>query len=119
MKLNRIYLSLLVFFVSSGRASEQKTIKMPNKAILEERLSKAGFDHFLEKTKIKELAGRDLYPLGVAIAVETALYDYNENLKQPMMARMMQLRKPQLLEVLLEDDPAALQELADAGIYQK
>ena len=124
MKLKNRMFSLLLsscFIASCGAAQQnEKILKMPDATTLQKRLNEAGFEHFVEKTDIvKNLADRDLYPLGVAVSVETALYDYSEYLKQPMMARMMQMRKPQLLEVLLKDHPAALQELADEGVYKK
>ena len=122
MKLKNRMFSLLLsscFIASCGAAQEnEKILKMPDATTLQKRLNEAGFEHFVEKTNIvKNLADEELYALGVAGEVETALYDYNENLQQPMIARMMQMRKPQLLEVLLADYPAALQKLADKGVY--
>lgn len=95
-------------------------ITMPSAEVLKQRLNDAGFTHFIEKTSIvKDLAGQQKEVLGVATSVDLALYDYSENLKNPMMARMMEMRKPQLLQALLQDHPAALKELADRGLYKQ
>ena len=101
-------------------------VKMPSAKILTSRLSKIGMDHFIEKTNlVSNLANRELESIGVAVAVETSLYDYNENLGQGLpahMARMMQvqmqLNKPILLRSLLEDYPEALTDLQQQGLYK-
>jgi len=121
MKLKLVAVMLLSMPVVS-LAMEKFT--MPTADILQKRLSEAGFDHFIEKTTIiKQLAGREIVALGVAMIIETSLYDYNEyNLKgmPEEMARtmqtLMQMRKPQLFESLLQDHPAALAELQKLNI---
>lgn len=93
------------------------TIQLPSAEILGKRLSENGLGHFMEKTKIdKDLGGRQLYPLGVANAVETALYDYDQYLKQPQIAVLMQTRKPQIIEIILQDHPEAIKDLEERGI---
>ena len=114
-----LILSLTMLAAGSLCMAMDKTIKLPDAAVLKTRLCNAGLDHFVEKTKIDtDLANKELYPMGVAVAVETHLYDYNEYLKQPMMAAMMQMRKPEIIEILLKDHPNAIQQLKTDGILQ-
>lgn len=107
------FLSLLV----AGASLQAVLITLPEATVLTARLQQAGFDHFIEKTNIvKNLAGQQKEALGVSTAVELALYDYNQYLKNPVMATMMQMRKPQLIEALLQDSPDAIKELKDLGV---
>ena len=116
----RLQLGCLCFLfagVFSPSYSMQQLLKMPKESILNDRLQEQGFDHFMEKTGIvQRIAGRDLYPGGVVMAVELALADYDENLKKGMPAAMarqmsviMQMRKSQLLDAILGDIPGASQ----------
>lgn len=112
---------LLVFgiLMSFAHSSYAVLVTLPNKQTLTQRLASIGLDHFIEKTKIvSQLAGQEKEALGVAIAVECALYDYNEYLTQSMpdkqsrmMATLMNMRKPQIIEAILQDSPDALAEL--------
>src|SRR5258708_2297138 len=91
---------------------------MPTKEILAKRLCDKDFNHFLEQTKIADqLGGSKLHPLGVCVTVETALYDYSEYVKNPMVAKIMKMRKNQLIATLLEDSPEALVILEKDGAY--
>lgn len=88
--------------------------------VLAKPFNDKGFQHFIEKTKIdKDLANRELYPLGVIMAIETHLYDYNEYLKNPMMSRLMQMRKPEIIDILLQNHPEAIRNLVNQGVLQK
>lgn len=116
--MKKIFIFGLLAFGSLVRASDDAklTVKMPNERVLSERLAEAGFDHFMEKTAIhKKLADKSIYPAGVNLTVELALYDYAENLKNPMIASLMRMRKPQLMEIILKDSPAAIEELKLKG----
>jgi hypothetical protein len=99
----------------------QQTLKMPAESILNDRLHGQGFDHFMEKTGIvQRIAGQELHPGGVVLAVELALHDYDEVLKKGMPAAMarqmsflMQMRKSQLLDAILQDIPEASRTVDD------
>jgi hypothetical protein len=60
---------------------------------------------------VNQLADQQKEALGVALRVELALYDYNEYLKQPMLATIMNMRKPEIIKTILQDSPDALAEL--------
>ena len=121
------YLTLLAV-VSSAIASSgnrDRLVKFPSKQILQESMHKAGFAHFVEKTKILDIVDAGLVPLGVAMRLECELYDYDEYMSQGRTAQetglmkvMMQMRKSEMLEILLQNDAAALAELQVHGIYE-
>lgn len=94
-------------------------VTLPDAQTLTERFADQGLEHFMEKTTIvKSLAGKEREALGVAMAVETALYDYNEYLKNPMMATMMQMSKPLIIQAILKDSPEAIEELKEVGLLK-
>lgn len=102
---------------SETASTESEVLTLPSVQVLKQRLAAHGFDHFEEKTQIAEkLGGQKKVPMGVAVAVELALHDYAQNLQNPMIAFMMQMRKPELLEILLQDFPDALTELRAHGL---
>ncbi len=121
-------LTLLTFVVSAfvAMASDKPNVRFPSKEVLRESLAKAGLDHFMEKTRIENIVDDQLVPFGVAVRLDIALYDYNENLKQGvqnaqragMMAMMMEMRRSEILEILLQADAAALEQLQVAGLYK-
>lgn len=115
------FLSMLLLLNIGGLLRAMETIKLPSAEKLNKYLCKNGFNHFVEKTNIdKDLGEKELYPLGVAVAVETHLYDYAEYVKNPMTSVMMQMRKQQLIECILQDSPkgtteALIQQLKEGG----
>jgi len=108
MKKMFLVISLLVL----PMISQAMIVKLPDSKVLKKRFQEGGFDHFIEKTKIiKQLANQEKAPLGVVMAVELALYDYNQDLGNPMMATLMQMRKPQIIKLILKDFEEAIKEL--------
>jgi hypothetical protein len=101
--------------------SKQQTIKLPSAETINKCLCAEGFDHFVEKSKIGEsLGGKELHPLGVALTVELKLHDYSQLLKEsPIMATLMQMRKPELLKCILTDFPEAITELEELKLIEK
>ncbi len=96
----------------------ETVLTMPSKEILHERLCRAGFDHFDEKTKLSSYLGsQEKVPLGVVVALDLALYDYAQYI--PEVAGLMQMRRDELIGTLLKDTPEALKELTEAGVYKK
>lgn len=116
--------------VSVGMPSSSgtmQTVTIPSVGVLEYRLKYNEFAHFAEKTHIADqLGGQKLTPEGVVIAVETALYDYHEEIKKNMPESMasdiqiaMQERKSDLLEILLRESPDALKQASEILQQQK
>ena len=74
-------------------------------------------DDFAEKTHIANIVDRKLVPLGVAIAVECALSDYEKDSGR-MIAMMTRMNLPIIYSVLLQSDPKALEDLKAQGIIK-
>lgn len=114
--MTKIALILLSLGVCNGLFA-METVKLPSQKEIANRLGKLGMDHFVEKTKIdKQLGDQIRHPLGVPLAVECALYDYNEYLKQPMIDNLMQMRKPEIIKAILHDHPEAIESLKKDGL---
>ena len=121
----KIAVVCMMLNIQLGFGMEQEGVKeealytLPSANVLRERLNENGFGYFMEKTKIVEqLAGQQQYALGVAVTVECALYDFNEYLKNPTMAAMMNRSKSKLVETILKDNPKAIEELKGHNIIQ-
>ena len=115
MKKFSLYSIAFLAFISApnytrGAAAHQKeNIRLRDQKTLTDRLHKLGFEHFVEKTTlVKDLANQEKHPCGVVMAVELALYDYNEYLNNPIMENLMHMRKPELVKALLQDHPEAM-----------
>ena len=92
--------------------SEATFVRLPHAKVLRQRLSENGFDHFMEKTEIiASLTDRELDVLGVIIVVNQSLYAYYQYLKNPMTIMTIEMRKTDLLELILQDSPDALEDL--------
>jgi len=88
------------------------TIMLPDAKTLSERFHAADLDYFNEKTKIiNQLANQKKALLGVALAVELALYDFSEYIKNPIISMLMNMRKDDILQLLLQDIPGAYEKL--------
>lgn len=115
----KYFLALCLFGAANGLLA-METITLPEQKIIAQRLRNIGLDHFVEKTKIdKQLGGQERYPLGVGVAVECALYDYNEYLENPQMAFMMQMNKPTIIKAILQDHPQAIESLKKDGVLEQ
>jgi hypothetical protein len=117
-----ILLCTLTFLGTNSAVSRDEKTKslytMPDEAVLKKRLSYAGFDFFDKTTHLsKQLANQEKYCLVIAMTVEIALYNF-EQAVDPLTARLMYMRKSQLLEALLEDCPQCLKELEAKGLYE-
>ena len=111
--MKKIIVSLSVM-LAAVNISYAGLVTLPGKDVLKSRLRAQGFDHFVEKTKIIDmLADQEKEVMGVIIAVELSLADYAEYLKQPMMVRMMEMLKPQLIKAILEGNDEAIKEASD------
>jgi hypothetical protein len=55
------------------------------------------------------------------LAVELSLYDYMKNMQgmPPMFGTMIQMRKPEIVEAILQDHPDAIAELKEMGLLPK
>lgn len=124
-----IFISFLmcnVFVVASASKQLDRDVKFPDEKILKDRLGRAISLHFVEKTGIVDtLLDGPKCANGVALAVELAFVDYEENCNKSMpqnraemTMKLLRDLKPLIYEKLLQDDPAALEELRKNGIYK-
>ena len=114
--------TLLTFLVlasvaTASDSSQKYIVTFPSREILRESFKRMGMDHFVEKTQIDKIAERKLIPLAVSNLLECAIYDYLED--NPVMRMMMQMSKSDILEILLQADSKALEELESRGIYRR
>ncbi len=92
-------------------------VKMPDEKTLNKRMANIGMNHFAEKTGIvKQMAGQQKEALAVVMAVELALYDYAELVKNPAVTITANMNKNMVIEAFLQDHPEKLQELAQQGL---
>ena len=121
--MKKLILGLLV--ATQFAIAMDKIIKMPGEAVLQKRLDDIGMRYFAEKTNIiSELADQEKVPLGVAMTLESAIHDYFEYINKCMPEKMMisqmaqiKMHKPLIFKALLKDEPAALEELKQLGLY--
>ena len=117
--MTKIALSLFLLGACNGIFAMEGTIRLASTQDLNKRLCSKGFDHFTEKTQIDKTLGSQVKaPLGVAMAVELALYDYDQYIQNPMTDALMQMLKPQLIETILEEHPKAIEELKQHGLLK-
>lgn len=84
---------------------ESKPVKLPSTQTLKERLTTAGFDHFVEKTAIdKRLGGLEKHPIEVLAAVKESLSDYAE-LVTDQQAKGIHMLKPSIMKTIFQDSP--------------
>lgn len=98
-----------------------KDIRMPSKEVLAERLRRAGFGYYDEKTKISQkLGGQVKHPFGIPNLVYQTNYDFNEYLgNNPQTAAMTEMLTPTLIKVLLEDQREAIKCLEDLDVLPR
>lgn len=93
-------------------------IILPDSKILADRLG-YHFEHFLEKTNLHiKLGGTQKAPLGVVAAIDLAIHDYGEIMKDPMITKLMQMNKPGIIKAILRDSPEALKQLKDLSVIK-
>ena len=126
--MKKLFLSLLMIpviqntaFASDIHNDPCENITMPSAEILAERLRKANFGYYDEKTKISQkLGGKEKHPLGIPNLVFQTNYDFNECLgNNPNTAIVTEMLTPVLIKVLLEDHPEAITCLENLGILLK
>lgn len=117
---------LAMFSTTADFAMDSKTIEMPSAHVLHERLKEIGFEYFAAKTFIINDTAKKLFSLECVVgSIEDAYYDFNEYLmkrasKQDYDELIDQADTDQwrLLRALLQDEPAALEELEKDGVYR-
>jgi hypothetical protein len=99
---------------------------MPSESVLRERLAATDFRYFNEKTNLSgKLGGSNKVPRGVNLSVDLAIAEFRRNMIESgtpkaavdsMVYSLIGL-KSELLELLLQEDPAGLEQLKKDGVY--
>lgn len=98
-------IALLTASQLNMQAMERCSITLADASILGKRLCAMGLDDFLEKTQLhKKLGGKKTLPLDIIMAVESALYGYDDKLGNNItMARIMRMQKPNIIKAISEE----------------
>lgn len=95
---------LAVSLFAFSLTSQALRLKLPSQQILTKSFVEGGFKHFIEKTDIIEhLAGQEVLRSGVSVEVDLALHAYAQYTKDPMMASIMQMSRPKIIKLILQD----------------
>ncbi|HSC25377.1 MAG TPA: hypothetical protein VLB80_04160 [Candidatus Babeliales bacterium] len=118
--MTKLSLAILLLGACSGLSAIGNTlIRLASQQELRNRLNNTGFDHFVEKTSIdQELGGREQHPLEVINAVNSALYDYSQIIKNPVLNMLMREGKPRLIKIILQEHPQAIKYLKEKNLLQ-
>lgn len=96
-----------------------QTITLPSAQVINDRLCGIGQHYFAEKSGIaQDLAGKELYPVGVNLAVYLAIEDFAQYMGNPMAGRLMAMQAPDIVCALLKDHPEAIAELKASGAFE-
>lgn len=102
-------------------STNKRTLIMPSKFTLRDRLWGMDLAYYAEKTDIAEkLANKKLVPLGVSVIVTCSMYDYMEYTKKHVgFAADLRYLKPEILRTILQDSRWAAVELENYGLIKK
>jgi len=112
--LKRIFLFLALI---SSQLNFNTIVRLPDAKVLCERFRAERLDEFVRKTKIiDKLAGQQKDVQDILFVVESELDSNFENIRNPMLIEMMDMRKNKIFQILLKDFPEALKELSELQI---
>jgi hypothetical protein len=113
------FFGLLIFLFCSNIYPVKVTV--PKKEKLEEIVTRITCtDRFAKDTKILDIAEEEKEAVGVALAVDSAIYQYIESMKQrsndkaaiqKIGAALNVLARDNLIKEILKDSPQAIEEL--------
>ena len=128
MKKNAMFLvTICALSMVSCLTAMDKTIKMPGSSVLQKRLDKIAMTHFAEKTNIiSKLADKEERICSIAMIVACSIHDFFKYIKEAgtpeemvsIEIGLINMNVPFIFEALLEDEPAALEELKQQGLYK-
>jgi hypothetical protein len=118
----KIILLAFLLFAPLAIAMDDNEISLPTKQVLIQRLNALHLNHFVEKTNIiEDLAEQKLSPEGVVQSINFAIVDYLESLTgMPIFVSQryqINRNRPKILEAVLQEHPAALEQLKTSGLY--
>ena len=94
-------------------------VAMPDEIVLMERCRKLGLHVFCSQTGLAQsLAKQELYPLGVKMAVDLAMYDYAQTVKNRTLLTSTSMNLPLLMKSFLQESPEAIEDLKRLGAME-
>ncbi len=113
---------LLIMIKFTTGLSCDDTIIIPDKETLELKLL-PDYQYFNDKSGfINKVAGRVMYPIGVANSIEEALYDYESkfqgNIYGKIISKQIPMLRDELFKACLGDYPSVLEDLERKGLYE-
>ncbi len=92
--------------ISAFSAIESELIALPDAAELKKRIAGSYLDYVAQKTGIVDkLANKKLFPMGIALTIETAFYEYMKKESNPIMFIFIEDEKKQMYKAVLKDHP--------------
>ena len=105
-------LAIAALAFSAQLCNAMSLVTLPDAQTLTQRLNAKGFEELVAHTNIiAQLAGQELLGIGVNLKVELCLVDYARYIQTPIVIQIMRARKQDLLNVILADYPASIEEL--------
>jgi hypothetical protein len=110
------FLSTAFLATSSSNEPKDRPVKFISIGEMKKSFRWANCYYFIEKTTIANILDDKIAPKDVQARIDFYLDDYKEYLKtssmkpyeKVIMAKMMEAHKPNMLKILLKDDPEAL-----------
>jgi len=120
--MTKLSFALLLLSACNGLMS-MDIVKLPSQKEIARRLNGIGLDHFVGKTKIHTTLGDSEAPLNqvcvtVCVTVDKAIYDYNKNDNEPHLHNLMNSFKPDIIKIILQDHPTAIDFLKEGGVLK-
>jgi hypothetical protein len=111
------FLSTTFLAMPSSNETKDRPVKFISMGEMKKSFRWANCYYFIEKTTIANILDDKIAPKDVQARIDFYLEDYTNYLKtssmQPyekvIMAKMMEAHKPNMLKILLKDDPEALE----------
>jgi hypothetical protein len=112
--MTKTYLSLLLLCSYSTVSPMENFVELPSKKEINSRLNSLNLKHFAENTQISEdLAWEKKHPIGVVVAIDSALKSYRPQNKQ--LAIQAKTSRQDIIKAILKNDPEALECLKEYG----
>ncbi len=127
--MKKVFVTIVLLTSFASQLSAGKfgvTVRMPGKDVLQKKLNRLEMSDFEKTWIVDQLA--DQFELSKGVAAVLDIYMRGEYFFERLKERglpvpqqetpICSMRKSAILAVLLEDEPAALEDLKDYGIYK-
>lgn len=120
----KIFFSIIMCSLHSVVVATDLLMSIPPQYVLEGRFEQVGLEKFVKYTSImKDVAGKQLLPSGVALAVDMAIVEYCSrihekyyNYSAKKKCKQMKAERSRIIKLILWNDRAAFDEWKRAGV---